>query len=245
MRYAGNGRKTLGSAFRSGSPRAGRAAAAAVGVRERTWIFDLDDTLHDAKPHIFPHMNRAMTAYVARHLEIEEVDADEIRTRYWRSYGATLLGLVRHHGVDPHHFLWHTHQFPDLPAMVLSPPALRATLRRLPGRKVLFSNAPLHYVRAVMGVLRIGHLFHDVFSIEHTGFRPKPQVAGFRQLLRRHRLSGQRCIMVEDSVPNLVTAKRLGMKTVLVGAAGSRPRAVDLSLRDVTRLPRMLHKLQA
>lgn len=217
--------------------------AAAVGTRRRTWIFDLDDTLHDAKPYIFPHMNRAMTVYVARHLSIDEPDADELRTRYWRRYGATLLGLMRHHGVDPHHFLWHTHQFPDLAALVLAHPALKATLRRLPGRKVVFSNAPLHYVRAVLAVLGIGHLFHDVFTIEHTGFRPKPQIAGFRRLLRRHRLTGRRCIMVEDNLPNLVTAKRLGMKTVLVGAAGSRPQAADLSIQDVTRLPRLLPRL--
>jgi len=28
---------------------------------ERAWIFDLDNTLHNARPHIFPHINRAMT----------------------------------------------------------------------------------------------------------------------------------------------------------------------------------------
>lgn len=244
MRYAGGRAAAGGGTFRSLNTRPGRAAAAAVDKPGRTWIFDLDDTLHDAKPHIFPHMNRAMTEYVARHLAIGEAHADALRTLYWRRYGATLLGLVRHHDVDPHHFLHHTHQFPDLPSMVLAHPALRATLRRLPGRKVVFSNAPLHYVRAVLGVLRIGHLFHDVFTIEHTRFRPKPQVAGFRRLLRRHRLQGARCIMVEDNVPNLVTAKRLGMKTVLVGATGTRPQAVDLSLPDVTRLPRLLHKLR-
>ena len=25
------------------------------------WLFDLDNTLHDASPHIFPHINRSMT----------------------------------------------------------------------------------------------------------------------------------------------------------------------------------------
>ncbi len=33
-----------------------------------TWIFDLDNTLHDADPHIFPHLNRSMTAYLETHL---------------------------------------------------------------------------------------------------------------------------------------------------------------------------------
>ena len=33
------------------------------------WIFDLDNTLHNATPHIFPHINRAMTAYLQQRLE--------------------------------------------------------------------------------------------------------------------------------------------------------------------------------
>jgi len=210
------------------------------GARSRAWIFDLDNTLHNASAHIFPHMNRAMTEYVARHLAIDEAQADELRTRYWRKYGATLLGLMRHHGVDPRHFLWHTHQFPELPRMVLAHPALKATLRRLPGRKILFSNSPQHYSQAVLSVLGIGRLFDGVFTIEHTGFRPKPDIVGFRRLLQRHGLHPRRCIMVEDAPGNLVTAKRLGMRTVLVGRTGSKPAFVDVALRDVTGLAKAL-----
>jgi putative hydrolase of the HAD superfamily len=216
--------------------------ASVRGTRQRVWIFDLDNTLHDASPHIFPHMNRAMTAYVAEHLAVGEAEANELRTRYWRRYGATLLGLMRHHGVDPHHFLWHTHQFPDLPRMLLAHPALKSLLRRLPGRKIVFSNSPTHYAESVLRALGIRRLFEGVFSIEHTGFRPKPDVAGFRRLLRRHRLHPRRCVMVEDSIENLVTAKRLGMGTVLVGTTGARPAHVDFVLRDVSDLVAALRK---
>lgn len=208
----------------------------------RIWIFDLDNTLHDASPHIFPRMNRAMTAYVSQHLAVGEVEADEIRRRYWRRYGATLLGLVRHHGVDPHHFLWHTHQFPDMDRLVLGHPALGQTLRRLPGRKILFSNAPQHYSQAVLRALRIHRFFDGVFTIEHTGWKPKPAVAGFRRLVRRHRLQPRNCVMIEDTAENLVTAKRLGMRTVLVGG-GRRPAGVDCMVRSVTQLPRLLTRL--
>jgi putative hydrolase of the HAD superfamily len=46
--------------------------------------------------------------------------------------------------------------------------------------------------------------------------------------------------MIEDVAGNLLTAKRLGMRTVLVGRTGSRPAHVDLALRDVTGLARVL-----
>jgi putative hydrolase of the HAD superfamily len=210
------------------------------GHRGATWIFDLDNTLHDAAPHILPHINRAMTDYVARHLAVDEARANELRTRYWHRYGATLLGLVRHHGVDPHHFLWHTHQFTELRRMVLRHPALRSMLRRLPGRKIVFSNAPEHYARAVLRILAVAQHFDGIFTIERTRFRPKPDIGGFRRLLRAYRLHPARCIMVEDSDDNLRTAKRLGMRTVLVGPAGRRPHWVDVSVRDVAELPRAL-----
>ncbi|MBY0268749.1 MAG: pyrimidine 5'-nucleotidase [Burkholderiales bacterium] len=202
-------------------------------ARNVAWIFDLDNTLHNATPHIFPHINRAMTAYLQQHLQLDEQAAGELRRHYWRRYGATLLGLIRHHGTDPGHFLWHTHQFPDLRRMVVGEPLLRQTLRRLPGRKFVFSNAPVHYARAVLRILGIGDLFDAVFSIERVRFRPKPDVYGFLRLCRAHHLRPRRCIMVEDSLENLRTAKRLGMKTVWVARAERAPAYVDVRVAGI------------
>jgi len=219
-----------------------------MGVRRSsaspTWIFDLDNTLHDANPHIFPHINRSMTAYLETHLGLACDDANRLRTHYWRRYGATLLGLMRHHGIDPTHFLWETHQFPDLHRMVLRNPLLRSVLRRLPGRKLVFSNSPVHYSRAVLALLRVADLFDDVFSIEHTEYQPKPDRRGFVRLLHKHRLQPRRCVMVEDSLDNLKTAKRLGMRTVWISAAAKAPAYVDLSIRHVARLPAAVRALR-
>ena len=212
-------------------------------MNKLVWIFDLDNTLHDATPHIFPHINRSMTAYVQRELGMGEAEANALRMHYWQRYGATLKGLMRHHGTRPGHFLWHTHQFPELPKMVLREPRLRHMLKRLPGRKLLYSNAPRHYVHEVLRLLRVEDAFEDVFAIEHARFRPKPEVAGFLRLLKKHRLRASRCVMVEDSAENLQTAKRLGMKTVLVGAMTRKPAYVDVKIRNVLELPRVLPRL--
>lgn len=200
------------------------------------WIFDLDNTLHNATPHIFPHINRAMTAYLQRHLHLDEAEAGLLRRRYWLRYGATLLGLMRHHGTDPGHFLWHTHQFEDLPRMVVGEPLLKTALRRLPGRKYLLSNAPVHYADAVLQVLGIRGMFDAVYSIEHQRFRPKPDAYGYLRLCRTHHLPPRRCIMVEDTLENLRTAKRLGMKTVWVSRAERVPGFVDARVAGIAEL---------
>ena len=209
--------------------------------RDRVWIFDLDDTLHNASAHVFPHINRAMTQYLMTHLELSEEDANRMRLEYWQRYGATLQGLMRHHGIDPHHFLHHTHQFPQLAQMVVQSRGLRATLQRLEGKKIVYTNAPMAYAEQVLRLLNIRGLFNGVFSIESSRFQPKPARAGFVRMLRAMNLQARRCIMVEDNLPALKTAKRLGMKTVYINRNSKRPSYVDVRLPSVMGLTAVKH----
>jgi putative hydrolase of the HAD superfamily len=205
----------------------------------RVWLFDLDNTLHDANPHIFPFMSRAMSAYVARAAGLDAAAAQQLRDHYWLRYGATLTGLVRHHGVDPHHFLAETHAFPDLARMVVHDPALRHMLRRLPGRKIIFSNAPRRYVETVLDLIGIRNLVDSIWTIERLRFEPKPHPGAFRRLLHKERLDPRRCVFVEDTAANLRAAKQLGMKTVLVSRTGRAPTYVDVLIKSVLELPRL------
>lgn len=207
------------------------------------WLFDLDNTLHNASAHIFPHINRSMTAYLAEHLALPEEEANALRLAYWQRYGATLAGVVRHHGTDPQHFLRETHRFERLHDMMVFDRALAAMLKRLPGRKIVFSNGPREYVEAIVAAMGIRRCFDDVFAVEHMRFEPKPNVRAFRHLLREYRLRPERCILVEDSPANLRTAKRLGMKTVLVSRGLKQPAYADMKIASVLELRRAYGKL--
>jgi len=230
----------------SGGGAARRTGGGADPARRRfrcTWIFDLDNTLHNATPHIFPHISRSMTAYLQEHLQLDAGDAAALRVKYWHRYGATLLGLMRHHGTDPGHFLWHTHQFPELARMVVAERAALHTVHRLPGRKLLFSNSPAHYAHAVLDVLGLASLFDGVYAIEQVRYQPKPLRAGFRRLIRQERLIPQRTVMVDDSLPNLRAARRLGMRTVWVSREPRAPAYVTVRVSSVRQLPRLLDEL--
>ena len=209
----------------------------------RTWLFDLDNTLHNATPHIFPHINRSMRDYIERNLGVDTHEATRIRQDYWVRYGATLLGLIRHHGTNPDHFLQETHQFPELKRMVVFERPVIHALRRLPGRKIIFSNAPRHYAEAILEITGLGACFDAVYSVENVRYQPKPMLAGFRTLLRAERLDPRRCIMVEDSLANLVAAKRLGMKTVWVSTSYRRSPSVDQKITSVLELPERCGRL--
>jgi putative hydrolase of the HAD superfamily len=241
-----------------------RALTAATEGRERpprrpVFFFDLDDTLHDASHAIFRQIDRRMTDYVERHLEVDRDEANRLRTLYWRRYGATLLGLVRHHGVDPTHFLRETHDF-DIAALVRAERGLTRLFARLPGRKVLLTNAPMAYAKAVLRALAVHRQFRARYTIEkmrvHGTFRPKPSRLMLRAMLARERVRAADAVLVEDSAVNLKAARALGFRTVLMtghgrrmaGGCGSRrrrgaPRA-GLVIRSLHELPHGLARLR-
>jgi putative hydrolase of the HAD superfamily len=205
-------------------------------MQPRIWVFDLDDTLHDASTHIFPIMNKSMTQFIMDKLRLDEIEAFTLRQHYWRIYGATLKGLMRHHDVAPQDFLSETHDHLDIENMVLARKRLRHELIRLKGKKVIFTNAPKKYALRVLKVLGIEDLFSLVFSVESTKYHPKPAIRGFRQLLRTLKVNAQACIMLEDNHEALRTAKRLGMKTVWVTRARHKPCYVDYKINHVLAL---------
>jgi putative hydrolase of the HAD superfamily len=206
----------------------------------RVWIFDLDNTLHDARVHIFPSMHGQINSYLQKHFGVDEAGANEMRRSFWLRYGTTLRGLVRHHGTDPKHFLAQTHVFPELADMVVRENALKHALLRLGGTRLVFSNAPRHYVAEVLRTIGLARYFDAVYTIEDTGYRGKPHAWGFHRLLRKHNLDPHRCVMVDDLLENLRAAHRLGMSTVWVSPVGRRVPFVDLRISSVTELPRRI-----
>jgi len=208
----------------------------------RVWIFDLDNTLHDARPYIFPSMHLQMNEYLQRRFGLDEEGANGMRRFFWERYGTTLKGMVRHHGEDPRKFINETHQFPQLAPMVVGDHKLGHALARLQGKRLIFSNAPRHYVEAVVRALGVGRYFDAVYTIESTRYRPKPALQGFRTLLRAHNLDPHRCALIDDMPENLRSAKRLGMSTVWISGEARRMPFVDLRVKSVTELPQLVFR---
>lgn len=200
-----------------------------MSPRHPVWLFDLDDTLHDAGSYVFGALHESMGAYVQRTLGVPPDEADRLRRLYWLRYGATLLGLVKHHGVRPAHFLHETHLLPDLEARVTGHRHDLASLRRLPGRKLILTNAPRAYALRVLRALGIARWFDGIVTIEDMAMfghlRPKPDARMLRALAARLRVSPSRCVLVEDTLQHQKAARRIGMHTVWMQRFGRRAAA--------------------
>lgn len=185
--------------------------------RRTVWLFDLDDTLHDASHAAFGATRTAMDAYLVDELGLAPDAAARLRHRYWKRYGATLLGLIRHHGVDADHFLEATHRHPGLEDRLRMSRPDRAALARLPGTRFVLTNAPRAYTLRVLRALRLERAFDGVIAIEDMRMfghlRPKPDVRIFRHLAARLGVRPTDCVLVEDTLVNQRAARSIGMRT--------------------------------
>lgn len=198
------------------------------------WLFDLDNTLHDSSRSIFKVIDQKMTLAVQACLGIEAAHADRLRQRYWERYGATVIGLEKHHNVNAAEFLRLSHDF-DARPLVHSERGLARKFARLPGRKVLLTNAPHDYARSVVKTLGLLPWFDMIWSIDHMRLqgqiRPKPSAALIRQVLAKLGTPASQVILVEDTLKNLKSARQHGLRTVHVFHPGT-PFSAQHSGRD-------------
>ncbi len=177
-----------------------------------TWVFDLDNTLYNADTHSFPQMGQRMTAFVAEMLKLPLDQADVIRRGYFHKYGTTLRGLMTEHGIAPDEFLHFVHDFDLSP--IASCAITQDTVKALPGRKIVFTNAPRAFAARMLDHLGLSPAIDGIFAVEDADYWPKPLDATYDLFLKRHDVTATRACMVEDMDVNLVPAHARGMTTV-------------------------------
>ncbi len=197
-------------------------------------LFDLDNTLYPAEKQLFNLIDVRINRYMTEIVGIPAPQVDALRREYWRLYGVTLQGLIRHHAVDPEDYLHYVHDIdvtsrltPDLP--------LREVLNKLPQRKAVFTNGSVCHADRVLSALGIEDMFEKIYDIRVAAYQPKPYPEPYHAVLEEMDARADQCIMIEDSRDNLQTAKNLGMGTILVGD-GQKPDFVDVHLNNARQV---------
>lgn len=183
-----------------------------------TWIFDLDNTLYPSSAPIFPQIHKRMQDFLVEALGVDEAEARVQRTRFYREYGTTMRGMMVERGTDPRAFQDYVHA---IDVSVIAPdPRLDAAIARLPGRKLIFTNASDRHAENILGRLGLTHHFEAIFDVEDCGWLPKPDATGYAVLVERHEVDPSHAAMIDDIPRNLEPAAALGMATVWVRETG-------------------------
>jgi len=199
----------------SPSPSATMVKNGEISLSEiETWVFDLDNTLYSGVHGLFDQIDVRMQSYVADFLGLSPDEAKKVQKKYFREFGTTLRGMMVNHAMEAEPFLEYVHQ---IDVSIIPPDsALKGALGKLPGKKIIFTNASRDHANRVLARLGIEDHFGGIFDIKDGGFVPKPDPAKYRELADAFNFDPKNAIMVEDIARNLHPAKEMGMATLWV-----------------------------
>jgi putative hydrolase of the HAD superfamily len=169
-----------------------------------------------------------------------------VQKNYFREYGTTLAGLMKHQNIEPRDFLDFVH---DVDLSAISPqPALVEAIAALPGRKFIFTNADTPYARKVLDRLGLSELFSDIHDIYATQYIPKPEKPAYDSMLDAFGIDPVKSVFFEDMARNLRPAKAMGMGTIWInngaelGAHGHDEAHIDLTAETVEHALTAIHE---
>ena len=137
------------------------------------WIFDLDNTLYSAKTKVFEQVDKKMSKYISNKLGVSIEEAKKIQKNYFHKYNTTLNGMIKNHKIDANEFLEFVH---DIDIDFLKKDLkLSKELKKLDGKKIIFTNGPRKHAINVTQRIGIDQHFDDIFDIIDSNFVPKPE----------------------------------------------------------------------
>ena len=175
------------------------------------WIFDLDNTLYSGQTEVFSEVDKKMSAFISKKMNIDLVKAKEIQKKYFYEYGTTLSGLMKQDSIDPHEFLEFVHDI-DI-SWLPKDLKLKDELIKIKEKKYIFTNGSHAHVENVTKQLGIDGLFDGAFDIVDANFVPKPHIDPYEKIIEKFKIEPTKSILIEDIAHNLEQAKNLGMKT--------------------------------
>ena len=180
----------------------------------RFWLFDLDNTLYSGKTKVFEQIDKKMSYYISKKLNVDIQKAKEIQKSYFYEYNTTLYGLIKNHKVDANEFLDFVHDI-DI-NFLKKDTSLSDELKKLDGKKIIFTNGSKKHAMNITQKLGVDQHFDDIFDIVDSNFIPKPAVEPYKKLVEKHKIDPNLCVFIEDIARNLKPAYEMGMKTVWI-----------------------------
>jgi putative hydrolase of the HAD superfamily len=204
-------------------------------------FFDLDNTLYSRECGLFDLIKERIEGYLCNRLGLTQEEAAALRRSYIREYGFTLVGLMKHHGIDPQDYLVFVHEV-NVEGILGEDTGLARMMSRIPVGKAIITNATQQHAQRVIRSLGIEPCFSHIFDIAFMEYIPKPHPSSFHKVMQYLGVTGDECLMLDDHLPTLATARELGMTTVYVGNAGQIE--ADYQIGEITGLEGVLEDLQ-
>jgi len=180
-------------------------------------LIDLDGTLYPNENGMWNAIADRMEKFMHEVLHLPMEVIPTMRQEYFLKYGTTLKGLQENYSIDQYEYLDYVHDIP-LEKFLKPDDQLRTILENIPIKKWIFTNSDRAHSERVLNVLGLQGLFENIIDVVSLNFYNKPNPIVYTRALEiTGNIQPSQSMFFEDTPRNLIPAKQLGMRTVLVG----------------------------
>ncbi|GAB5034109.1 Hypothetical protein NocV09_01700710 [Nannochloropsis oceanica] len=194
----------------------------------KVFLFDLDGTLYPNENGYRDHILNNLWEYMHEHLGIpRSTPAEDVWRPLFNKYHQSFRAFKAQGWIEDSQSIHYWRYIRKDVNRFLSPDAeLDVFLSALPKEcpKYIFTNAREEQAMEALVCLGVERHFDGVYGSDHMGDYCKPEKEAFEKVLAALPVSslegegekGREVVLFEDSFKNLMAAKELGMKTILI-----------------------------
>lgn len=213
-----------------------------IVMNDKVLFFDLDDTLYDHKSGLWEAIRDRMNTFLQDHLRLSFEEAVNLRQEYYQTYGTTLKGLLIKHDIDVNAYLAYVHDVP-LTKYLKPEPQITAMISAINYAKFIFTNADKAHAKRVLDHLGYTNIFQSLIDIRALEFHCKPEPKAYQLAMERAGVSEpSKCILIDNSLRNILAAQNFGFLTVLVNSGCTYP-TINMQISSISQLPIVLKDL--
>lgn len=179
-------------------------------------VFDLDGTLYKLDRTKGYSTDEKIREYFLDYLKFDTTKAlalfEDLRTNYTNR----LPDFCKDNQLDMHNLVDFVCENETM-EYVIELNNLSAILKKMPNKKYILTDNTLSQTIRTLNHLGVNRdWFVDIFHAESGGYIYKPHRFVYEEFFNKTGLNPEECVFFEDNYKNLVTAKQMGMTTVLV-----------------------------
>ena len=200
-------------------------------------LFDLDGTLYPANCGYVEHIRKNIFEFMyCKGFVPRSQSAEEVWKPIFRKYNQSFRGLKASGMVFDSDEYWTFHRS-GVEQFLSADNNLRKVLQNLSQEKYIFTNCNEKQAIEALECLGIADCFNGIFGASFMGDHCKPEEIVYEQVLKELKVENpSEVILFEDSFKNLVTANKLGMKTVFIESITSYEEGVTDAHRSILNI---------
>lgn len=202
--------------------------------RFENYVFDLDATLYQDNGEVEADCERLVDEFFRLRLGFSAQEAARQREIILQRYRYEAQAVENMYAVPEKEFMDYICN--TAVAHLPQNPELEKLLRRLSGRRLIFTDSTVGHVNDTLAQIGVNpRAFDAVCDAERNGFLFKFQKEAFENFFRIFKVNPRESVIFEDSLRNLKVAASFGMTTVLISPNPSAEAAADFRFSDINK----------